>query len=69
MDETPEKRTAAGYFLTIIAVLGSALLLSSFAVFFATIGPLLLLALTPVLLISYAQYRQKERVAVIPRNL
>ena len=62
MDETPEKHTAAGYFIAIIAILGGALLMPSFAVFFTTIGPLLLLILTPVLLISYAQYKQQKRL-------
>ncbi len=60
MDESPEQRTAAGYFITIIAVLGGALLMPSFTVFFSIIGPLLLLVLTPVLLIGYAQYRQQQ---------
>jgi len=58
MDETPEKRSAAGYFFTIFAVLGGALLISSYTVFFLAITPLLLLTMTPVFLISYAQYRQ-----------
>ena len=62
MDESPERRTAAGYFITIIAVLGGALLMPSFTVFFTTIGPLLLLVLTPVLLIGYAKYRQQKRL-------
>ena len=61
MDESPEQHTAAGYFITIIAVLGGALLMPSFAVFFSTIGPLLLLVLTPALLIGYAQYQQHKR--------
>jgi hypothetical protein len=60
MDKTPEKHTAAGYFIAVIAVLGGMLLMPSFAVFFTTIGPLLLLVLTPVLLIGYAQYRQHK---------
>jgi hypothetical protein len=62
MDETPQQHTAAGYFIAIIAVLGGAFLMPSFAVFFTTIGPLLLLVLTPVLLIGYAQYRQQKRL-------
>jgi hypothetical protein len=62
MDETPEQRTAIGYFIAIIAVLGGAFLMPSFEVFFTTIGPLLLLVLTPVLLIGYAQYRQQRRL-------
>jgi hypothetical protein len=62
MDETQEKQTAAEYFIAIIAVLGGALLMPSFAVFFTTIGPLLLLILTPVLLIGYAQHRQQKRL-------
>ena len=61
MDESPEQHTAAGYFITIIAVLGGALLMPSFAVFFSTIGPLLLFILTPMLLIGYVQYRQQKR--------
>lgn len=62
MDETPEQHTAAGYFIAIIAVLGGAFLMPSFAFFFTTIGPLLLLVLTPALLIGYAQYRQQKRL-------
>ena len=62
MDETPEKHTAAGYFIAIIAVLGGALLMPSFAVFFSTIGPLVLLVLTPVLLIGYTQHKQQKRL-------
>jgi hypothetical protein len=62
MDETPERHTAAGYFIAILAVLGGAWLMPSFAVFFTTIGPLLLLVLTPVLLIGYAQYRQRKHL-------
>jgi hypothetical protein len=62
MDETSEHHTTAGYFIAIIAVLGGALLMPSFAVFFTTIGPLLLLVLTPVLLIGYAQYREQKRL-------
>ncbi len=62
MDETPERHTAAGYFIAILAVLGGALLMPSYAVFFTTIGPLLLLILTPVLLIGYAQYKQQKRL-------
>jgi len=61
MDETPERHSAVGYFIAIIAVLGGALLMPSFEVFFTTIGPLLLLVLTPVLLIGYGQYRQQRR--------
>jgi hypothetical protein len=61
MDETPEKRTSAGYIVPIIAVLGGAILMPPFAVFFTTIGPLLLLILTPIVLISFAQYRQQKR--------
>ena len=60
MDETSQQRTAAGYFIAIICVLGGAFLMPSFAGFFTTIGPLLLLVLTPVLLIGYAQYRQQK---------
>ena len=63
MDETPEKPTAAGYFFTIIAVLGGALLMPTFAVFFTTLGPFLLLVLTPVLLVGLARYRQQKRAA------
>lgn len=63
MDETPEKPTAAGYFFTIIAVLGGALLMPTLAVFFTTPGPLLLLVLTPALLIGLARYRQQKRPA------
>jgi hypothetical protein len=62
MDETPEQHTAAGYFIAIIAVLGGAFLMPSFAVFFTTLGPLLLFILTPVLLIGLAQYRQQKRL-------
>ncbi len=62
MDETPEQHTAAGYFIAIVAVLGGALLMPSFTVFFTTIGPLLLFVLTPVLLIGFAQYRQQKRL-------
>jgi hypothetical protein len=63
MDETPEKPTAAGYFFTIIAVLGGALLMPTLTAFLITNSPLLLLALTPVLLIGLARYRQQKRAA------
>ncbi len=63
MDETPEKPTAAGYFFTIIAVLGGAVLMPTFAAFLITNSPLLLLALTPVLLVGLARYRQQKRAA------
>lgn len=63
MDETPEKPTAAGYFFTIIAVLGGAVLMPTFAAFLLTISPLVLLALTPTLLIGLARYRQQKRAA------
>lgn len=62
MDETPEKRSATGYFFTIIAVLGGALLMPFFAVSFTIIAPLLLLVLTPLFLIGLAQYRQQKRL-------
>jgi len=62
MDEAQEKHTAAGYFIAVIAVLGGMLLMPSFAVFFTTIGPLLLLVLTPVLLIGYAKHKQQKRL-------
>ena len=63
MDETPEKRTSAGYIIPIIAVLGGAILMPPFAVFFTTIGPFLLLVLTPIVLIGFAQYRQQKRAS------
>jgi hypothetical protein len=63
MDETPEKPTAAGYFFTIIAVLGGALLMPTLTAFLITNSPLLLLALTPILLIGLARYRQQKRAA------
>jgi len=63
MDETPEKPTAAGYFFTIIAVLGGALLMPTLTAFLITNSPLLLLALTPVLLVGLARYRQQKRAA------
>ena len=63
MDETPEKPTAAGYFFTIIAVLGGAVLMPTFAAFLITNSPLLLLALTPVLLVGLARYRRQKRAA------
>lgn len=62
MNETPERHTAKGYFFTIIAVLGGALFMPSFPAFFTTIGPLLLLVLTPMFLIGLVQYRQQNRL-------
>ena len=62
MNETPEKRTVTGYFFIILTVLGGAFFMPSFAVFFTTIGPILLLVLTPVVLIGYAQHRQQKRL-------
>ncbi|HEU0001117.1 MAG TPA: hypothetical protein VFQ36_09480 [Ktedonobacteraceae bacterium] len=62
MDETPERHTTKGYFFTIIAVLGGALLMPFFAVSFTIIAPLLLLILTPMFLIGLAQYRQQKRL-------
>lgn len=67
MDETPEKRTSAGYFIPIIAVLGGAFLMPSFAVYFITMSPLLLLILTPCVLIGYAKHKQQKR-ALAGRN-
>ncbi|GAC1565363.1 MAG: hypothetical protein NVS3B14_02820 [Ktedonobacteraceae bacterium] len=61
MGESPERHTAAGYFITIIAVLGGAFLITSLPAFFITIAPLLLLLSTPVLLIGFVQYRQRRR--------
>jgi hypothetical protein len=58
MDDTPEKRTAAGYFFPIFAVIGVSILMPPFTVFFTTIGPLVLLVLTPALLIGYTRYKQ-----------
>ncbi len=63
MDETPEKPTAAGYFFTIIAVLGGAVLMPTLTVFLITNSPLLLLVLTPVLLVGLARYRRHKRAA------
>jgi hypothetical protein len=62
-DETPKQYGAADYFIAIIAVLGGAVLMPPFAIFFSTIGPLLLLVLTPVLLIGYAKYKQQKKQA------
>ena len=61
-DEAPERGTAAGYFIPIIAVLGGAFLIASFPVFFTTIAPLVLLILTPVLLIGSAKYREQKHL-------
>lgn len=60
-NESSDHRSAAGYFIPIIAVLGGALLMPTFAVYFLTLAPLLLLVLTPVLLIGSAQYRQQKK--------
>jgi hypothetical protein len=68
MDETPEKHTATGYFIPIIAILGGAFFMPPFAVFFTTIGPLLLLVLTPALLIGFTKYRQQKRI-LAKRNM
>jgi multisubunit Na+/H+ antiporter MnhG subunit len=61
-DETPERGTTTGYFITIFAVLGGAFLIASSPVFFTTIAPLVLLILTPVLLIGSAKYRERKRL-------
>lgn len=60
-DESQDQHSAAGYFIPIIAVLGGALLMSSFSVYFLTLAPLFLLLLTPVLLIGSARYRQQKK--------
>ena len=62
MDDAPESRTAAGYFFPIIAVIGGSLLMPPFTVFFTTIGPLVLLVLTPAMLIGYTRYKQQRRL-------
>lgn len=61
MDEFPRQRNAAEYFISIIAVLGGALLIMNFSPYFFTLAPLLLLLLTPVILIGSARYRQQKR--------
>ena len=60
MGDAPENRTAAGYFFPIIAVIGGSLLMPSFTVFFTTIGPIVLLVLTPAMLIGYARFKQRR---------
>lgn len=67
MVETPEPRTAANYFIPIVVVIGGGLLMPSFAVFSTVIGPLLLLALTPFLLIGLVKYRQERAESLLPR--
>lgn len=62
MNEPPETRALAGYFIPVVAVLGGALLMPPFPIFFTTIGPLLLLVLTPVLLIEMVRYREARRI-------
>ena len=60
-NESSEQRSAVEYFITIIAVLGGAFLLSAYTVYFFALAPLLLLVLTPVALIGSARYRQQKR--------
>jgi hypothetical protein len=60
--EANEQRSAADYFIAIIAVLGGALLISIFSPYFVLLAPFLLLLLTPVMLISAARSRQQKHL-------
>jgi len=64
MDNSSEQHSAADYFIAIIAVLGGAFLISTCTIYFFTLAPLLLLALTPLVLIGSARYRQQKRLLV-----
>jgi len=61
MEMRDDNPTPTGYFLAIGAVVGATLLMPSFPLFFTTLGPLLLLVLTPFLLIYATCYRQERR--------
>ena len=61
MDESLGQHSAADYLIAIIAVLGSAVLMPTFAPYFFTLAPFILLVLTPVVLIGSARYRQQKR--------